>query len=101
MLIGGSLESTTAEDIIGATKHNKIYNFCKNTTIKQSAYLIKYSKLLLTNDTGIMHIASSFDLPIISFWGCTKPSLGFYAYKPHAKSINIISNISEKPCIKI
>ena len=56
--------------------------------------------MLLTNDTGMMHIASAFSIPIISFWGCTKPSLGFFPYFPHKKSQQIISPVSKKPCSK-
>jgi heptosyltransferase-2 len=61
---------------------------------------MKKSKLVLTNDTGMMHIASAFKIPIVSFWGCTKPSLGFYPYQANIKSEHIITNISEKPCSK-
>ena len=79
---------------------HEVYNFCGKTSIKASAYLMQKSKLVLTNDTGMMHISSAFDVPIISFWGCTKPSLGFSAYFPHKDSKNIITNLSNRPCSK-
>ena len=56
---------------------------------------------MLTNDTGMMHIASAFQKKIISFWGCTKPSLGMYPYKSNENSIEINSNISSFPCSKL
>ena len=62
--------------------------------------MIQKSKLVLTNDTGMMHIASAFDRPIISFWGCTKPSLGFSPYLPNVKSENIVTGTSSIPCSK-
>ena len=48
----------------------------------------------------VMHIASAFNSPIISFWGCTKPSLGFSPYMPNKASKNIITPISIRPCSK-
>ena len=48
----------------------------------------------------MMHIASAFSNPIISFWGCTKPSLGFGVYNPSKESKNIITSLSKRPCSK-
>ena len=40
---------------------------CGNLSLDESAYLIKISSLVLTNDTGLMHIAASLNKQIISF----------------------------------
>jgi len=100
VLIGGTSENKIADLIINSLFDKKIYNFCGMISLDQSALLIKHSKLVLTNDTGMMHISSAFSIPIISFWGCTKPSLGFSPYMPKSKFKNLISKISKKPCSK-
>ena len=100
LLIGGQAEKDSSDRIINSIESKNVFNLCGETTINESAFFIKKSKLFLTNDTGMMHIASAFSMPIISFWGCTKPSLGFSAYLPNNKSKNIISNLSERPCSK-
>tara|TARA_B100000767_G_scaffold134381_1_gene127501 strand:- start:201 stop:1169 length:969 start_codon:yes stop_codon:yes gene_type:complete len=100
VLIGGANEKEVAAEIINNTLSKKVYSFCGEISIEESAFIIKKSKLLLTNDTGMMHIASAFDSPIISFWGCTKPSLGFSAYMPNQNSENIIIELSKRPCSK-
>jgi ADP-heptose:LPS heptosyltransferase len=100
VLIGGSDEKKMAAEIIKNTMSKKVHSFCGEISIEESAFLIKKSRLFLTNDTGMMHIASAFDSPIISFWGCTKPSLGFSAYMPNKNSENIIIELSKKPCSK-
>ena len=56
--------------------------------------------VLLSNDTGLMHIGAAFKKSIISFWGCTKPSLGFAPYGAASDSVEILSNISKRPCSK-
>ncbi len=100
VLIGGNSENEIAELIVNNSFNKKIYNFCGIISLDQSALLIKHSKLVLTNDTGMMHISSAFSNPIISLWGCTKPSLGFSPYMPKNKFENLISEMSNKPCSK-
>ncbi|GIR12935.1 MAG: hypothetical protein CM15mP23_15100 [Cryomorphaceae bacterium] len=51
--------------------------------------------MLLSNDTGLMHIGAAFKKSIVSFWGCTKPSLGFAPYAAASDSVEILSNISK------
>ncbi|MAJ90181.1 MAG: hypothetical protein CMD08_02795 [Flavobacteriales bacterium] len=100
LLLGSAEEKQLSVDIITNIKSNNVYDFCGETSIEESAYLIRNSKLVLTNDTGMMHIASAFDTPIISFWGCTKPSLGFSPYMAAKKSKCIITSFSDAPCSK-
>ena len=100
LLLGSIAEKNMSSAIITTTTSNNTYDFCGENSFEDSAYLIKNSKLLLTNDTGMMHIASAFDTPIISFWGCTKPSLGFSPYMASKRSECIITSMSANPCSK-
>ncbi|MAW21107.1 MAG: hypothetical protein CMD16_01775 [Flavobacteriales bacterium] len=100
LLLGSEKDKILSAEISDNCKSANVYDFCGGTSIEESAYFIEQSKLVLTNDTGMMHIASAFDNPIISFWGCTKPSLGFAPYLPNKKSENIITKSSEIPCSK-
>ena len=100
VLLGGNNDLDIAKEIINNGECKSVYNFCGKLSVQESSYLIKESKMLLTNDTGMMHIASALKMPIISFWGCTKPSLGFTPYMTDPSSIKIISKRSAKPCSK-
>ena len=85
------MKKKTAKKICITLERSNFYNLCGVLNYDQSAYIIKKSSLVLTNDTGFMHVASSFKKKIISFWGCTKPSLGMYPYKTNF-NIQIIGN---------
>jgi len=100
ILLGGSSEESLGDDIVKESNHDKIYKFCGSISLDQSAYLIKHSVLVLSNDTGLMHVAASFKKPIISFWGCTKPDLGFSPYMSIDGSKQLITPKSKKPCSK-
>lgn len=99
-LLGGSEEIEEAEAIIEVCRQSNIKSFCGKLSLDETALLIKKSKVLLSNDTGLMHIGAAFKKSIVSFWGCTKPSLGFAPYAAASDSIEILSNISKRPCSK-
>lgn len=99
-LLGDSQDLEDAEAIIEACRQPNIKSFCGKLSLDQTALIIKKSKVLLSNDTGLMHIGAAFKKSIVSFWGCTKPSLGFAPYAAASNSVEILSNISKRPCSK-
>ncbi|HZK64357.1 MAG TPA: glycosyltransferase family 9 protein [Puia sp.] len=79
VLLGG-LEDADEGDRIAAVDHVKIYNACGKFGLNESADLVSRAKLVVTNDTGLMHIAAAFKRPIISLWGNTVPDFGMSPY---------------------
>jgi len=101
LLLGGPADKQDGEEIKNAVGE-RIYNACGNFNINQSASLIKQSNVVLTPDTGLMHIASAFKKKIISVWGNTVPEFGMYPYLPDSESeIMEIKGLSCRPCTKI
>lgn len=79
ILLGGKEDREIGEQI-ASVDPSKIYNSCGKFNINESADLVRRAKLIITHDTGLMHIASAFKKPIISIWGNTVPSFGMYPY---------------------
>lgn len=107
ILLGGK-EDREEGDAIAAQDPVKIYNACGKFNINESADLVRRAKLIITNDTGLMHIASAFRKPIISLWGNTVPEFGMYPYYPEAApgapsrfDIMEVKGLSCRPCSKI
>jgi lipopolysaccharide heptosyltransferase II len=74
ILLGGSGDAATCKWIASRAKRkNKIKNLCGKTTIGEAAAILKKSRLVLCNDSGIMHIASCVNDRIISLFGPTDP----------------------------
>ena len=99
ILLGGNADWEIA-DAIAADDPVKIYNACGKFSLNESADLIKRAKLIITHDTGLMHIAAAFKKNIISVWGNTVPAFGMY---PHQIN-NFISEVKKlwcRPCSKI
>lgn len=96
VLLGAKGELEDAQKIISNTKQN-IINFCGQLSLFESAKVIEYAELVITNDTGLMHIAAAFQKKIISIWGNTVPELGMYPLL-QKKEENIIVEMKGLPC---
>ena len=102
VLIGaGETDVEKANHIISNTHHKKLINLCNLLSIDESAYMIKNAKTIITGDTGMMHIASCFDLRIVTLWGNTHPKFGMYANVQTEQVQNYLINLSCHPCSKL
>ncbi len=102
ILAGGKEDEQKANEIISQSFNKNIYNACGKYSINQSAFIVKNSQILITHDTGLMHIASALGVNIISVWGNTVPAFGMYPYLPKEKYVIIENNnLNCRPCSKI
>ncbi|CAN5741312.1 glycosyltransferase family 9 protein [soil metagenome] len=103
VLLGGP-EDKINGDAIATLDPEKIYNACGKFNINESAGLVKKAKLIITHDTGLMHVAAAFRKPIISIWGNTVPAFGMGPYYGNYNILNLkfeVNGLSCRPCSKI
>jgi ADP-heptose:LPS heptosyltransferase len=100
ILLGAKEDCENAESICKNCKNT--INMCGKLSLNESASLVEQSELVITHDTGIMHIAAAFKKDIVSVWGNTIPQFGMYPYLSGEKSrIFEISNLKCRPCSKL
>jgi len=88
MLLGGPEDAVKGEAIakkVGPT----VFNAAGKFKLNESAALVRDSDVVITHDTGLMHIAAAFQKRIISIWGATVPEFGMYPYRPGEGSVQI------------
>ncbi len=78
----------------------KIYNACGKFKLNESADLLRRSKMVISHDTGLMHIAAAFKKNILSIWGNTVPSFGMYPYQTLYEVFQV-NKLWCRPCSKI
>ncbi|MCB2219886.1 MAG: glycosyltransferase family 9 protein [Bacteroidetes bacterium] len=103
ILLGGPEDREKGERIVAAIGE-RVYNACGRYNLNQSASLVKQANKIVTNDTGLMHIAAAFNKEIISLWGNTIPEFGMYPYLPGNKeksTILEVKGLSCRPCSKL
>ena len=105
ILLGGPDDVERAEEIISAVSYQlSAISLVGKINLEQSASIVKNAKSVLTNDTGLMHIAAAFHKNIVSVWGNTVPELGMYPYLPNEKEkCHIIEckDVKCRPCSKL
>jgi ADP-heptose:LPS heptosyltransferase len=104
ILLGGEEDNEIAQRIIDQLKPQNIIHLCGKTSISGSAAIVKKAKVLVTHDTGMMHIASCFEVPILTIWGNTVKDFGMYAYRPENNETVVhfeVQDLACRPCSKI
>lgn len=92
ILVGSKDDFNLAEDIRKEIKKD-IYNFAGKTTIPQLVFLLKKAKVLITNDSAVLHCGSVANIPTISIFGPTDP----LKYGPLAKNSVVLRRLL--PCV--
>lgn len=103
VLLGGKEDCALAASIL---QHfpSSVYDACGKYSLAQSASIVRQSAKVVTNDTGMMHIAACFNRQIVSVWGNTVPAFGMYPYYPTTPekfSIHEVKDLGCRPCSKI
>jgi len=75
LLFGGPGEKAMGEELSAAIQGVRHVNLVGQTTLSQLIDQIRTCRLVLTNDTGSMHLAAALGIPTVSIFGSTEPIL--------------------------
>ncbi len=103
VLLGGKKETDDAK-WVEQKLYKSIYNSVGMLTLNQSAFLIDKSAVVISNDTGLMHIAAALRKPIVSIWGNTTPQMGmtpYYGQENKPQLYSEVQGLSCRPCSKL
>lgn len=110
MILLGGPEDRDEGNEIAAVDPGKVYNACGKFSLNESADLVRRSKVVITNDTGLMHIAAAYKKPVVSLWGNTTPEMGMFPYfgfnnlNQNVAQLSVIHEVKGlgcRPCSKI
>jgi ADP-heptose:LPS heptosyltransferase len=108
VFLGGKEDVHLAEEVLELVKDRPLYNACGRLSLGQSASLAEQARLVISNDTGLMHIAAAFKKPLISIWGNTVPEMGMSPYTGNAAGLIPqyvaevpMAELSCRPCSKL
>lgn len=91
IILCGGQDAAKAADIVQEITNYKCLNMTGKTKLTQGAAIISQADLYVGSDTGLMHMASAFGVPIIEisasnktapdYWGCTPVRTGPWQVK--------------------
>ncbi|TAM39813.1 lipopolysaccharide heptosyltransferase II, partial [bacterium] len=97
VVLAGDAGDKPVCDYITEGSGAKIIDLCAKTTIGQLAALLMKARLLITNDSAVMHLASYLNVPVAAIFGPTDEK----KYGPWSqKCIAIKKDIFCRPCEK-
>lgn len=69
----GSAADRPVGDQIAELSNGSAINLCGNTTLDEAVILLSAAQLVVTNDSGLMHVAAALDRPTIAIYGSSSP----------------------------
>ncbi len=77
IVIGSPSEYSAAQELVELVRHaaprGEILSLAGQTTIKQLAALVQQADLVLSNDSGPLHLAAGLGRPVVGVFTCTSP----------------------------
>ncbi|MGA3244435.1 MAG: lipopolysaccharide heptosyltransferase II [Bacteroidota bacterium] len=77
VLIGGKEDEEICNEIRTLSKSSMVYDASGTLTLPQSAELIRRCRILVSNDSAPMHLATAVGTPVVAIFGATVPAFGF------------------------
>ena len=75
ILLGSKSDHALAQAIDSQAKQDgHIHNWCGNTSLDEAIALIGTSKAVISNDSGLMHIAAALKTPQVAIFGSSDPA---------------------------
>lgn len=103
-LFGSQNEAEYINQINNAVKtkvnKNSIVNMAGKLSLLETAALMDKCKVIITNDTGLMHIAAARKRKIVAIFGSTVKEFGFFPYGTESIVVEN-NNINCRPCTHI
>jgi len=77
IILGSERDSSIAAEIVEGVLEDKtsLFDLTGKTSIEDALDLLSISKLVLTNDSGLMHLAAGVGTPLVALYGPTSPKL--------------------------
>ncbi len=71
----GSDKDTLVGQKIQALVGKGCINLCGQTTLPEAVDLLSLTRAVITNDSGLMHVAAALDKPLIALYGSSNPNM--------------------------
>jgi len=97
-VLGSARDSVVAETIVGLSGATAgIFNLCGHTSLADAIDLMSQASVVVSNDSGLMHVAAALARPLAVVYGSTSPAFT----PPLAQRVEILSlQLNCSPCFK-
>jgi lipopolysaccharide heptosyltransferase II/tetraacyldisaccharide 4'-kinase len=96
VLLGGPADQEASAEVERFSRGG-VLNLAGHTTLRQALAVLSHLKVLITNDSGLMHAAAALGVPVVAIFGSTDP----VATRPFTSRATIIHHhLPCSPCLE-
>ncbi|MBL8025213.1 MAG: glycosyltransferase family 9 protein [Fibrobacteres bacterium] len=95
VILGGRQDEATGK-MLETVDRTRVVSLCGKTDPASAGEVIRRAKAVLTNDSGLMHMATAVGIPVVAIFGCTVQEFGFAPFR--GKSIVLERDLKCRPC---
>jgi len=96
-ILGSEKDRAIAEEIKTSVGSDQCLQLAGETTLEQVILLLSLASQVISNDSGLMHIAAAVDSPVIALYGSSDPNFT----PPLNTNAQVVTlNMSCSPCFK-
>lgn len=96
-IMGSAADEAVGNKIVSQAGKTHVTNLCGKTTLENAIDLMSLADKVVSNDSGLMHIASALNKSLVALYGATSPEFT----PPLSKHANIIAvEVDCGPCFK-
>ncbi len=96
-IFGSPEDSPIAKKIHQSCSSDYYFNLCGKTKLNDAIDLLSLARIVVSNDSGLMHMASALKRPLVVLYGATTPKFAPPLTKKH---VILYRNLSCQPCLK-
>lgn len=99
-IFGGPSEAVLAAQLQSAIgdRRSPIRNLAGRTTLRELMAALSLCQVVLTNDTGPMHVAAALGVPIVAIFGSTSPALTGPGWPGDPRHRLLSADVACAPC---
>lgn len=87
ILVGAKEDLPIIEKILQQLPEGIAVSTAGHFSVVETAVVIKNSWVMISNDSGLMHLGAALDIPLIAIFGSTVEELGFFPNNPRARVV--------------
>ncbi len=76
--------------LVQSTHSVKIFDLCGKTSMRQLIALLRKSRMLISNDTGPVHVAAALKTPVVSIFTRNEPGINPERWRPLGEKVKVV-----------
>ena len=95
VLVGGSDDASVGHALAGSAP-GRVVNAAGQFGLQGTGAVLRSARVVVSADTGVMHMATAVETPVVALFGPTVRPFGFFPYTPRAQVMELA--LPCRPC---